>query len=60
MNSSDITPVSLEGVEHPIHKLGKKTKWLQSSKSRMEAKQKPKDNRIANLGHHARLAKGMK
>lgn len=26
----------MEGVEHPVHKLGKKTKWLQSAKSRME------------------------
>lgn len=28
----------MEGVEHPVHKLAKKTKWLQSAKKRMESK----------------------
>lgn len=28
----------MEGVEHPVHKLGKKTKWLQSAKDRMKSK----------------------
>lgn len=28
----------MEGVDHPVHKLGRKTKWLQSAKKRMESK----------------------
>lgn len=38
MNASDIGPVSMEKVEHPVNALGKKTKWLQSARDRMKKK----------------------